>query len=87
LKRQDLPKLGVFLQNLVKIFLVLLEGPKLRLLLQNVAKSRAFPTKCGQNISSSVGGTKIRAFPAKSGQDISSSVGGTKNRAFPTKSG
>ena len=34
-------------------------------------KTRAFPTKSGQNISSSVGFTKTRAFPTKSGQHIS----------------
>ena len=45
-------------------------------------KTRAFPTKSGQNISSSVGFTKTRAFAAKSGQNISSSVGVTKSRAF-----
>ena len=44
-----------------------------------------FAPKCGQNISSSVGGTKSRAFPHKSCQNISSSVGGTKSRAFPHK--
>ena len=38
----------------------------------------AFPTKSGQNISSSVGFTKTRAFAAKSGQNNSSSVGFTK---------
>ena len=32
-------------------------------------KSRAFPTKSGQNISSSVGFTKTRAFATKSGQN------------------
>ena len=36
-------------------------------------KSRAFPTKSGQNISSSIEFTKTRAFAAKSGQNISSS--------------
>ena len=45
-------------------------------------KTSAFPTKSGQNISSSVGFTKTRAFAAKSGQNISSSVGVTKSRAF-----
>jgi hypothetical protein len=49
--------------------------------------TRAFPTKSGQNISSSVGFTKTRAFAAKSGQNISSSIGFTKSRAFATKSG
>ena len=46
---------------------------------------RAFPTKSGQNISSSVGFTKTMAFPTKSGQNISSSVGFTKTRAFAAK--
>ena len=52
-----------------------------------LTKIRAFPTKSGQNISSSVRFTKTRAFAAKSGQNISSSVGVTKSRAFAAKSG
>ena len=47
-----------------------------------VTKTRVFPTKSGQNISSSVGFTKTRAFAAKSCQNISSSVVMTKSRAF-----
>ena len=43
-------------------------------------KTRGFPTKSGQTISSSVGFTKTRAFPTKSGQTISSSIGFTKIR-------
>ena len=50
-------------------------------------KTRAFRTKSGQNISSSVGFTKTRAFAAKSGQNISSSLGVTKIRAFAWKCG
>ena len=49
--------------------------------------TRAFPTKSGQNISSSVGISKTRTFVAKSGQNISSSLGVTKSRAYPAKSG
>ena len=49
--------------------------------------TRAFPTKSGQNISSSVGITKTRAFAAKSGQNISSSLGVAKSRTFVAKSG
>jgi hypothetical protein len=50
-------------------------------------KTSAFPTKSGQNISSSVGFTKTRTFAAKSGQNISSSLGVTKSRAFLTNRG
>jgi hypothetical protein len=67
-KRQDLPKLGLFLQNLVKIFLVLWDLPKLGLLPQNLVKILLFCSKIWSNISSSVGVTKSRAFAAKSGQ-------------------
>ena len=52
-----------------------------------LTKIRAFPTKFGQNISSSVRFTKTRTFAAKSGQNISSSVEVTKSRAFAAKSG
>ena len=51
-----------------------------------MTKTRAFPTKSCQNISSSVGMTKTRVSPTKSYQNISSSVGMTKTRVFPTKS-
>ena len=50
-----------------------------------MTKSRAFPWKSCQNISSSVGITKSRAFAWKSCQNISSSVGMTKSRAFAWK--
>ena len=50
-------------------------------------KTRAFPTKSGQNITTSVGFTKTRSFPTKSGQNISSYVGFTKTRASAIKSG
>ena len=37
-------------------------------------KTRAFPAKSCQNISSSVRFLKIRAFPTKSGQNISKAI-------------
>ena len=77
-KRQDLPKLGLFLQNIFKICISSSVG---------FNKTWGLPNKSGQNISSSVVFTKTRAFPNKSGQNISSCVGFTKTRAFPNKSG
>ena len=65
--------------SLVKLFLLLHELPKVGLLYEVY--------KLCQNISTTIGLTKIRAFVYKCGQKISTSVGFTKIRAFAGKCG
>jgi hypothetical protein len=62
--------------NVTRLFILTMKGldtvESLSVEASGFTKTRAFPTKSGQNISSSVGFTKTRAFAAKSGQNISS---------------